>query len=326
MKNEAFAPTPELLAKMDAWWRAANYLSACQLYLLDDPLLRRRLTERDIKKKIVGHWGTVPGQNFIYTHLNRVINEYDLDMIYLSGPGHGGNAMVAQDYLDGSYTDVYPNITRDTAGMQRLFKQFSFPGAITDGAVLPILHLNGFKIANPTLFSRISHEELEMFFRGCGWEPRFVEGDDPAEMHAKMAETMDWAIEEIHAIQQHARTAHDTTRPYWPMIVFRAPKGWTGPKEVDGRRVERTRCRSRWTSPSTSCSSRSGCAATTPRSSLTTTARSSPSCRRLRRRDSAAWAQTPTQTAVCCCASCACRTSARMSSPCRHPAPSRRRI
>ena len=128
MKNEAFAPTPELLAKMDAWWRAANYLSACQLYLLDDPLLRRRLTERDIKKKIVGHWGTVPGQNFIYTHLNRVINEYDLDMIYLSGPGHGGNAMVAQDYLDGSYTDVYPNITRDAAGMQRLFKQFSFPG------------------------------------------------------------------------------------------------------------------------------------------------------------------------------------------------------
>ena len=302
MKNEAFAPTPELLAKMDAWWRAANYLSACQLYLLDDPLLRRRLTERDIKKKIVGHWGTVPGQNFIYTHLNRVINEYDLDMIYLSGPGHGGNAMVAQDYLDGSYTDVYPNITRDAAGMQRLFKQFSFPGGIpshvapetpgsiheggelgyslahafgavmdnpdliaacvvgdgeaetgplatawhgnkfvnpiTDGAVLPILHLNGFKIANPTLFSRISHEELEMFFRGCGWEPRFVEGDDPAEMHAKMAETMDWAIEEIHAIQQHARTAHDTTRPYWPMIVFRAPKGWTGPKEVDGRQVE----------------------------------------------------------------------------------------
>ena len=130
MKNEAFAPTPELLAKMDAWWRAANYLSACQLYLLDDPLLRRRLTERDIKKKIVGHWGTVPGQNFIYTHLNRVINEYDLDMIYLSGPGHGGNAMVAQDYLDGSYTDVYPNITRDAAGMQRLFKQFSFPGYI----------------------------------------------------------------------------------------------------------------------------------------------------------------------------------------------------
>ena len=247
MKNEAFAPTPELLAKMDAWWRAANYLSACQLYLLDDPLLRRRLTERDIKKKIVGHWGTVPGQNFIYTHLNRVINEYDLDMIYLSGPGHGGNAMVAQDYLDGSYTDVYPNITRDAAGMQRLFKQFSFPGGIpshvapetpgsiheggelgyslahafgavmdnpdliaacvvgdgeaetgplatawhgnkfvnpvTDGAVLPILHLNGYKISNPTVFSRISHDELRKYFEGCGWKPYFVEGDEPMEMH-----------------------------------------------------------------------------------------------------------------------------------------------
>ena len=393
MKNEAFASTPELLAKMDAWWRAANYLTACQLYLLDNPLLERPLTAADLKQTIVGHWGTCPGQNFIYTHLNRVINEYDLDMIYLSGPGHGGNAMVAQDYLDGSYTDVYPNITRDAAGMQRLFKQFSFPGGIpshvapetpgsiheggelgyslahafgavmdnpdliaacvvgdgeaetgplatawhgnkfvnpiTDGAVLPILHLNGFKIANPTLFSRISHEELEMFFRGCGWEPRFVEGDDPAEMHAKMAETMDWAIEEIHAIQQHARTAHDTTRPYWPMIVFRAPKGWTGPKEVDGKQVKdrsaRIRCRSRWTSPSTSCSSRSGCAATIPRSSLTTTARSSLSCRRSRRRGSAAWAQIPTPTADCCCASCACRTSAHMSSPCRRPAPSKRR-
>ena len=290
------------LRQIDAYWRAANYLTACQLYLLDNPLLERPLTAADLKQTIVGHWGTVPGQNFIYTHLNRVIQKDDLDMIYLSGPGHGGNAMVAQDYLDGSYTDVYPNITRDAAGMQRLFKQFSFPGGIpshvapetpgsiheggelgyslahafgavmdnpdliaacvvgdgeaetgplatawhgnkfvnpiTDGAVLPILHLNGFKIANPTLFSRISHEELEMFFRGCGWEPRFVEGDDPAEMHAKMAETMDWAIEEIHAIQQHARTAHDTTRPYWPMIVFRAPKGWTGPKEVDGKQVE----------------------------------------------------------------------------------------
>ena len=304
MKNEAFAPTPELLAKMDAWWRAANYLSACQLYLLDDPLLRRRLTERDIKKKIVGHWGTVPGQNFIYTHLNRVINEYDLDMIYLSGPGHGGNAMVAQDYLDGSYTDVYPNITRDAAGMQRLFKQFSFPGGIpshvapetpgsiheggelgyslahafgavmdnpdliaacvvgdgeaetgplatawhgnkfvnpiTDGAVLPILHLNGFKIANPTLFSRISHEELEMFFRGCGWEPRFVEGDDPMTMHKLMAETLDTVIEEIKAIQKNARENGVTERPKWPMIIFRSPKGWTGPKVVDGKQIEGT--------------------------------------------------------------------------------------
>ena len=302
MKNEAFAPTPELLAKMDAWWRAANYLSACQLYLLDDPLLRRRLTERDIKKKIVGHWGTVPGQNFIYTHLNRVINEYDLDMIYLSGPGHGGNAMVAQDYLDGSYTDVYPNITRDAAGMQRLFKQFSFPGGIpshvapetpgsiheggelgyslahafgavldnpdliaacvvgdgeaetgplatswhgnkfmnpiTDGAVLPILHLNGFKIANPTIFSRMSHEEVECFFRGCGWEPRFVEGDEPETMHQQMAAAVDWAIREIKRIQRTARESGKASRPRWPMLVLRTPKGWTGPKEVDGNAIE----------------------------------------------------------------------------------------
>ena len=302
MKNEAFAPTPELLAKMDAWWRAANYLSDCQLYLLDDPLLRRRLTERDIKKKIVGHWGTVPGQNFIYTHLNRVINEYDLDMIYLSGPGHGGNAMVAQDYLDGSYTDVYPNITRDAAGMQRLFKQFSFPGGIpshvapetpgsiheggelgyslahafgavmdnpgliaacvvgdgeaetgplatawhgnkfvnpiTDGAVLPILHLNGFKIANPTIFSRMSHGEVESFFRGCGWEPRFVEGDEPMAMHQQMAAALDWAIREIRRIQRTARKSGEAKRPRWPMLVLRTPKGWTGPKEVDGLPVE----------------------------------------------------------------------------------------
>ena len=228
--------TPTQLKQVDAWWRASNYLSACQLYLLDNPLLKRPLAASDLKQTIVGHWGTVPGQNFIYTHLNRVIQKDDLDMIYLSGPGHGGNAMVAQDWLDGTYTEVYPNITQDEDGMRKLFKQFSFPGGvpshvapetpgsineggelgyslahafgavadnpdliaacvvgdgeaetgplatswhsnkflnpITDGAVLPILHLNGFKIANPTIFSRISHEEVEQFFRGCGWEPR----------------------------------------------------------------------------------------------------------------------------------------------------------
>ena len=294
--------TEEELAAMDRYWRAANYLSACQLYLLDNPLLEKPLCEDDIKKKIVGHWGTVPGQNFIYTHLNRVIKEFDLDMIYISGPGHGGNAMVAQDWLDGTYTEVYPNITQDEDGMRKLFKQFSFPGGvpshvapetpgsineggelgyslahafgavadnpdliaacvvgdgeaetgplatswhsnkflnpITDGAVLPILHLNGFKIANPTIFSRISHEEVEQFFRGCGWEPRFVEGSEPEKMHQQMAATLDWAIREIKRIQQHARTTGDTTRPRWPMIVFRSPKGWTGPKEVDGNPVE----------------------------------------------------------------------------------------
>ena len=294
--------TEEELAGMDRYWRAANYLSACQLYLLDNPLLEKPLCEDDIKKKIVGHWGTVPGQNFIYTHLNRVIREYDLDMIYISGPGHGGNAMVAQDWLDGSYQEVYPNITRDREGMQRLFKQFSFPGGIpshvapetpgsineggelgyslahafgavtdnpgliaacvvgdgeaetgplatswqlnkfvnpkTDGAVLPILHLNGYKIANPTVLSRISHEELESFFRGCGWEPYFVEGAEPAEMHRKMAEAMDECIVKILSYQQHARETGDMSRPLWPMIVLRAPKGWTGPDYVDGAKVE----------------------------------------------------------------------------------------
>ena len=294
--------TPTQLKQVDAWWRASNYLSACQLYLLDNPLLKRPLAASDPKQTIVGHWGTVPGQNFIYTHLNRVIQKDDLDMIYLSGPGHGGNAMVAQDWLDGTYTEVYPNITQDEDGMRKLFKQFSFPGGvpshvapetpgsineggelgyslahafgavadnpdliaacvvgdgeaetgplatswhsnkflnpITDGAVLPILHLNGFKIANPTIFSRISHEEVEQFFRGCGWEPRFVEGSEPEKMHQQMAATLDWAIREIKRIQQHARTTGDTTRPRWPMIVFRSPKGWTGPKEVDGNPVE----------------------------------------------------------------------------------------
>ena len=251
--------TEEMLASMDKYWRAANYLSACQLYLLDNPLLEKPLSEDDIKKKIVGHWGTVPGQNFIYTHLNRVIKEFDLDMIYISGPGHGGNAMVAQDWLDGSYQEIYPNITRDKEGMQRLFKQFSFPGGVpshvapetpgsineggelgyslahafgavtdnpdliaatvvgdgeaetgplatswqlnkfinakTDGVVLPILHLNGYKIANPTVFSRIPHEELEAFFYGCGWEPHFVEGSDPMAMHRAMADALDDCIE-----------------------------------------------------------------------------------------------------------------------------------
>ena len=290
----------ELLRKMDAWWRAANYLSAGQLYLKDDPLLKRPLTKDDIKKKIVGHWGTVPGQNFIYTHLNRIINQYDLNMIYLSGPGHGGNAMIAQDWLDGSYTEIYPEITRDEEGMQKMFKRFSFPGGVsshvapetpgsineggelgyslahafgavldnpdliaacvvgdgeaetgplatawhsnkflnpkTDGVVLPILHLNGYKIANPTIFSRISHEEVECFFKGCGWKPYFVEGSEPEKMHELMYEAMDACVADIKAIK-----ADDSgKRPFWPMIVFRAPKGWTGPKEVNGKAVEGT--------------------------------------------------------------------------------------
>ncbi len=294
--------TDDLINRMNRWWRAANYLSACQLYLLDNPLLKKPLTWDMIKKKIVGHWGTVPGQNFIFTHINREIKRYDLDMILLSGPGHGGNFFIANDYLDGSYSEIYPNISQDEEGMQKLFKQFSFPGGVPshcapetpgsiheggelgyslahgcgavfdnpdliatvvvgdgeaetgplatswhinkfinpigDGAVLPILNLNGYKIANPTIFGRMSHEELVDFFHGCGWEPYFVEGDDPIPMHKKMAETMDIVIEKIKDIQKNARESGDATRPVWPMIVLRTPKGWTGPKVVDGNRIE----------------------------------------------------------------------------------------
>ena len=301
MSNRNPLSTKEL-DLLNRYWRAANYLTAGQLYLLDNPLLKNPLTPEHIKKVIVGHWGTCPGQNFIYTHLNRVINKYDLNMIYLSGPGHGGNAMVAQTWMEGSYSEVYPNITQDEEGMKRLFKQFSFPGGIpshvapetpgsiheggelgyslahafgavmdnptliaacvvgdgeaetgplatswhsnkfinpaTDGAVLPILHLNGYKIANPTVFARMDADEVESFFKGCGWTARFVEGDDPIQMHQKMAAALDWAVREILRIQENARTTGDTSRPRWPMIVLRTPKGWTGPKEVDGKPVE----------------------------------------------------------------------------------------
>ena len=294
--------TDELLTKMNAYWRAANYLSAAQLYLLENPLLRQPLTLDMVKKKIVGHWGTVPGQNFVYTHLNRVIKRYDLDLILLSGPGHGGNFYISNTYLEGTYSEVYPNVSEDMDGLAKLCKQFSFPGGvpshcapetpgsineggelgygiahafgavfdnpdliaavtvgdgeaetgplatswqsnkflnpITDGAVLPIMHLNGYKISNPTIFSRMSREEVEAFFKGTGWKPYFVEGDDPMTMHKLMAETMDTVIEEIKAIQKNARENNDATRPVWPMIVLRTPKGWTGPKSVDGVKIE----------------------------------------------------------------------------------------
>lgn len=292
----------EMLQKMDAYWRAANYLSAGQLYLLDNPLMRTPLTMEHIKKKIVGHWGTVPGQNFVWTHCNRVIKRYDLDMIYISGPGHGGNFQIANTYLEGTYSEVYPNISQDEEGMKKMFKQFSFPSGVpshcapetpgsineggelgysiahafgavfdnpeliavtvvgdgesetgplatswhsnkflnpvNDGAVLPILDMNGYKISNPTVFARLSHEEVEHFFLGCGWEPYFVEGDDPMTMHKMMAETMDACIEKIKEIQKNARDNNDATRPLWPMIVLRTPKGWTGPKVVDGDKIE----------------------------------------------------------------------------------------
>ncbi len=294
--------TEDLLNRMNGWWRAANYLSAGQLYLLENPLLKKPLTKEMIKKKIVGHWGTVPGQNFVFVHLNRVIKKYDLSVILLSGPGHGGNFYIANEYLDGTYSETYPTITPDASCIQKLFKQFSFPGGvashcapeipgsineggelgygiahafgavfdnpdliaavtvgdgeaetgplatswhsnkflnpINDGAVLPILHLNGYKIANPTIFARMSHEEIVDFFHGCGWEPYFVEGEDPMPMHRKMAETMDQVIERIRDIQKNARENNDPTRPLWPMIVLRTPKGWTGPKEVDGKQIE----------------------------------------------------------------------------------------
>ena len=296
--------SPDLLQAMDAYWRAANYLSVGQLYLYDNPLLKRPLELSDVKPLIVGHWGTTPGQNFIYVHLNRVIKKYDLDMFYVAGPGHGGPALVGNTYLEGSYSEVYPDVSQDEAGMRKLFTQFSFPGGISshvapstpgsiheggelgyslshsfgaafdnpdlvvacvvgdgeaetgplatawqstkflnpvsDGAVLPILHLNGYKISNPTILSRIAEEELEQFFRGCGWEPLFVSGDQPEPMHQLMAAALDTAVERIKEIQRHARTTGDSSRPRWPMIVLRSPKGWTGPKTVDGLQVEGT--------------------------------------------------------------------------------------
>ena len=292
------------MRRMNAYWRAANYLSVGQIYLYDNPLLKEPLKLSHVKPLVVGHWGTTPGQNFIYVHLNRVIKKYDLDMFYIAGPGHGGPAIVGNVYLEGTWSEIYPNVTQDEAGLKKLFKQFSFPGGIsshvapttpgsiheggelgyslshafgaafdnpqlivacvigdgeaetgplatawqsnkllnpiTDGAVLPILHLNGYKISNPTVLARIEHEELEQFLRGCGWTPYFVEGDEPEKMHQLMAAVLEQAIEEIRQIQENARSKDAAIRPRWPMIVLRSPKGWTGPKEVDGLPVEGT--------------------------------------------------------------------------------------
>lgn len=294
----------EYLNKLDAYWRAANYVSVGQLYLKDNPLLRRPLKASDVKVKPIGHWGTIAGQNFIYAHLNRVINKYDLNMFYVEGPGHGGQVMVSNSYLDGSYTEIYPDITEDEAGMKKLFKRFSFPAGvashaapetpgsiheggelgysishatgaildnpdlivaavvgdgeaetgplatswqsnkfinpINDGAVLPILDLNGFKISNPTILSRESNENLQKYFEGMGWHPIFIEGDDPEKLHPLMAQALDQAIEEIKAIQANARQNNDASLPVWPMIIFRAPKGWTGPKTWDNVPIEKS--------------------------------------------------------------------------------------
>jgi xylulose-5-phosphate/fructose-6-phosphate phosphoketolase len=294
----------EIIDKIDAYWRAANYLSVGQIYLYDNPLLRQPLAIEHVKPRLLGHWGTTPGQNFIYVHLNRIIKAYDLNMIYISGPGHGGPALVANTYLEGTYSELYANVSPDENGLKQLFKQFSFPGGIPshvapetpgsiheggelgyslshafgaafdnpdlivacivgdgeaetgplatgwhgnkflnpvcDGAVLPILHLNGYKIANPTLLARISHEELEQLFRGYGYCPYFVEGDEPATMHQLMADTLDAVVAELRRIQTEARRNGVVTRPHWPMIILKTPKGWTGPKVVDGQQIEGT--------------------------------------------------------------------------------------
>lgn len=292
----------DMLYKIDAYWRAANYLSCAQIYLKNNPLLKRPLEFEDVKSKLVGHWGTVPGQNFIYVHLNRIIKKYDLNMIYICGPGHGGQAPVSNVYLEGSYSEFYPEITEDEEGIKKLCKQFSFPGGIgshatpetpgsineggelgyslahafgavfdnpdliascvigdgeaetgplatswhankflnpiTDGVVLPILHLNGYKIANPTILSRISKEELDALMRGYGWTPFYVEGEDPMMMHEKMADTLEEVISMIKNIKENAKTSKNAERPFWPMIILRTPKGWTGPKMIDGKEIE----------------------------------------------------------------------------------------
>src|SRR4051794_9124016 len=292
------------LQVMDAWWRAANYLSVGQIYLLDNPLLKEPLKLEHIKPRLLGHWGTTPGLNLIYVHLNRMIRRHDLNAIFVCGPGHGGPGLVANTWLEGTYTELYPNVSRDLDGMKRLFTQFSFPGGIPshvapetpgsiheggelgyslahafgavfdnptliaccvigdgeaetgalatswhsnkflnaarDGAVLPILHLNGYKIAGPTVLSRIPKEELTSLMTGYGYKPYFVEGDEPNQIHQLLARTLDTIVDEIHEIQDRAQMQGVTERPIWPMIVLRTPKGWTGPKTVDGHQVEGT--------------------------------------------------------------------------------------
>ncbi len=335
------------LEAIDAYWRAANYLSVGQIYLLANPLLREPLADEHVKPRLLGHFGTVPGLNLAYVHLNRAIRARDLDAIYVTGPGHGGPGLVANAYLEGTYSELYPQVSRDEDGLRELFRQFSFPGGIpshvapetpgsiheggelgyalahafgaafdnpdllvacvvgdgeaetgplatswhsnkflnpvTDGAVLPILHLNGYKIANPTVLARIPERELVSFLEGCGWRPIVVAGDEPAAVHQAFAAALDEALDEIGEIQWAARVDGAEGRPRWPMLVLRTPKGWTCPRRSTGslsrERGGRTRFRSPTSAgiPSTCGSSRSGCGATAPRSSSTKAARSSPS-------------------------------------------------
>ncbi|MFD1392387.1 phosphoketolase [Lacticaseibacillus jixianensis] len=300
--SEVDYSSKEYFDKLTAYWRAVNYVSVGQLYLRDNPLLKRPLESSDVKVNPLGHWGTIASQNFIYAHLNRLINKYDLNMFYIEGPGHGGQVMISNAYLDGTYTETYPNITQDEKGMKILFKRFSFPGGaashanaqipgsiheggelgyslshatgaildnpdviaatvigdgesetgplaaswfsntfinpITDGAVLPIINMNGFKISNPTILSRKTDEELTEYYGGMGWKPYFIEGDDPEKLNPEMAKAFDSAIEEIKRIQKHARETGDTTMPHWPVMIVRTPKGWTGPKNWDGAKIE----------------------------------------------------------------------------------------
>ena len=230
--------SPDLLYKTDVYWRAAKYLSVGQIYLYDNPLLKEPLKLSHLKPRVVGHWGTTPGQNFIYVHLNRVIKEQDLDMFYVSGPGHGAPAIVGNVYLEGTWSEIYPDVTQEgeaeTGPLATAWRSTKMLDPVTDGAVLPILPLNGFKISNLTLLARIEHEKLEQFFRGCGWTPLFVEGDDPLKMHQLMAAALREAVSMIHQAQRNAREHKGATRQRWPMIMLRSPKGWTGPKVVDG--------------------------------------------------------------------------------------------
>ncbi len=382
----------DMLRRMNAYWRAANYLSVGQIYLYDNPLLKEPLKVEHVKPRLLGHWGTTPGLNFVYVHLNRLIQQHDLNVIYITGPGHGGPGLVANTYLEGTYSELYPEVSQDEAGMKRLFTQFSFPGGIPshtapetpgsineggelgyslahafgaafdnpdllvacvvgdgeaetgplatswhsnkflnpvrDGAVLPILHLNGYKIAGPTVLGRISHEELDQLFRGYGYTPHFVEGDDPETMHQLMAATLDAVVAEIQGIQSAARHNGFTRRPRWPMIILRTPKGWTGPKEVDGLPVEGT-FRAHQV-PVTDIGQKAGhleileqwMKSYQAQELFDPNGRLIPELADLAPRGQRRMGATPTE--ACCCATCGCPISGTTRSGCRRPAPWRR--
>ena len=372
-------PDDRELKAIDAWWRAANYLAVGMIYLQANPLLREPLKPEHIKNRLLGHWGSSPGQAFIWTHANRLIRAHNLDMIYLSGPGHGAPGVLGPAYLDGSYSEVYPDKSQDAEGMRSFFKQFSFPGhigshctpetpgsiheggelgyvlshacgavfdnpelialacvgdgeaetgplatswhinkflnPISDGTVLPVLHLNGYKIANPTILARISHQELENLMRGYGWNPLFVEGHEPEAMHQAMAAAMDQAVAQILAIRAQARSSGEATRPAWPMIVLRSPKGWTGPAELNGKQLEDF-----WRShqvplpapnkdPEQLKMLESWLRSYRPEELFDANGTLIPNCGRCHPRARGGWAPAPTPMAACCAASCACRRS-----------------